>query len=136
MAANNIQRQNRPDIENESLHLDRDASGMSSACQIIHDLPSLTNARCPVPSGVTHLVIIQFIAWLTHFGSQNLRSATDIGCSCPETQYCHAKATTQNHTFVRLGKVKKRVLVLGVTTFKSLVTHALSLPGLESKPAY
>jgi hypothetical protein len=67
-AANNIQRQNRSDIENELWHLDRDASGMSSACQTIRDLPSLTNALFPAPGRVTHLVVIQFIAGLTHFG--------------------------------------------------------------------
>jgi hypothetical protein len=31
----------------------------------------------------------------------------------------------QNHTFVRLGKVEKRVLMFGVTTLKNLVTRPL-----------
>jgi hypothetical protein len=59
------------------------------------------------------------------FGGQDFRPATDFCRSRSKTQHIQSNTFMQNHTFVRLGKVEKRVLMFGVTTLKNLVTRPL-----------
>lgn len=58
----------------------------------------------------------------------------DFDCSRSKTQHNRPNAFMQNHTFVRLGKVEKRVLMFGMIALKNLVeVRALLSSGFELK---